>query len=91
MCQRGGMLFAVSVIPGNSLAVLLFYLADGHLSGFSQLSSLHLAFFLSLRFFKAFLCSADTVDISKGIQGSWNAKPQSVLCFSLLSLSLGFP
>lgn len=85
VCLRGGMLFAVSVIPGNSLAVLLFYLADGHLSGFSQLSSLHLAFFLCHSVFLKHFCARLTPWISARVFRAHGMQSHKVfsafLCF----------
>lgn len=59
------MLFAVSVIPREQPH---FYLAAGRLSGFFPIKFTPFGFLSpSLRFFEAFLCWADTVDISKDI------------------------
>lgn len=63
------MLFAVSVIPREHS---YFYLVAGRFSGFFTIKFTPSgSLSLSLRFFEAFLCGADTVGISKDIRGSW--------------------
>lgn len=73
------MLFAVSVIPREQLH---FYLAAGCLSGFFTIRFSPSGFLsLSLLFIEAFLCWADTVDISKNIQATELVAWCEALCF----------